>query len=65
MTFAACTTEGRALRAEQVTSIICSLIAWRTEGMHKDRISHKPVLWIELCAENEVKYLWLKAVCHL
>lgn len=29
------------LRAEQVTSIICSLIAWRTEGMHKDRISDK------------------------
>lgn len=57
-----CAAEGRALRAEQVTSIIKGLIAGRTEGIHKDRTSNKPALWVEFGAKNEVKHLWLKPV---
>lgn len=38
------TTEGCVFIAEEVTSIISSLIAWRTVCMHSNRISNKPTL---------------------
>lgn len=33
--------------------------------MHKDWISDKPVLWMELGGENKKKHLWLKPVYGL